>query len=205
MRSSYTYRLFALALFFLAAPCARADQISWSYDFSTSSSSVQANVATADNAHVEMSTLSGTLTGTLPTSATITAVNLQAISSASTASAAQFKDAEYTLTMQLTDLSSGLKAAVTFEGILNGTVSASGTSLKNEFIGQTEFSFDLNHHVYAISIGDFKAPGAPGSGDLGSISVEISIHHNPEPSSLLLGVLGFPALAYLRRRRRASR
>jgi hypothetical protein len=141
------------------------------------------------------------MTGSLPTVATITAVNLQAFSRASAIDPSVFKDAEYSLIMRFTDLSSGLTAAVTFEGVLNGTVSASGASLKNTFIGQTEYSFNLNHHIYDISIGDFKAPGAPGSDNLGSITVDVSIHHNPEPSALVLGALSLPGLAWLRRRR----
>jgi hypothetical protein len=199
MRSSYTYRLLALALFLLSAPRALADQISWSYDFSMSPSTVQAS--SGGSGQVDFTTLSGSMTSTLPTAATLTAVNLHAVSAAAAANPARFNDAEYTLTMHFTDLSSGLKATVTFEGVLNGTVSASGTSLKNTFLGQTEYAFDLNHHVYDISIGDFRAPGAHGSDDLGSISVEVSLHHNPEPSSLVLGALALPALAYLRRRR----
>ena len=80
-------------------------------------------------------------------------------------------------------------------------ISASGTSLKNQFIGQKDFSFNLNHHIYDISIGGFKAPGAPGSGDLGSIAVHVSVHHNPEPSAFLLAAVGLPAVTLLRRRR----
>jgi hypothetical protein len=196
-----TLRLLALALFAMAAPVARADQISWSYGFAQSTDNVP---AVANSARITFSPLSGTLTGTLPTAATITAVNLQAFSTASAANPAKFSDAEYTLIMRFTDLSSGLTAALTFEGVLNGTVSASGTSLHNTFVGQTQYSFNLDHHIYDISIGDFKAPGAPGSGDLGSITVDVSIHHNPEPSALVLGALGLPGLAWLRRRKRVS-
>jgi hypothetical protein len=197
-----TLRLLALALFTLAAPTARADQISWSYGFAQSTDTVFANASSGDGGRVVMSPLSGSVTSSIPTAATITAVNLQAFSGASAIDPSRFKDAEYTLIMRFTDLSSGLTAAVTFEGILNGTVSASGASLHNTFVGQTQYSFNLNHHIYDISIGDFKAPGGPGSGDLGSITVDVSIHHNPEPSALVLGALGLPGLAWLRRRKR---
>jgi hypothetical protein len=206
MRKLTILRLSVVALLLSFAPSARADQISWSYSFTESSTAIQSNGAitasTSPSGEIMITPLQGTLTGTLPTSATITAANLTALSSASVKSPAQFSDAEYTLIMKLTDLSSGLTVAVTFEGVLNGTVSASGTSLSNSFIGPTSFSYNLNHHIYDISIGNFQAPGAPGSGDLGSIAVDVTVHHNPEPSSLILGALGLPAVGLLRRRRR---
>jgi hypothetical protein len=203
MRTPTILRLSALSLIVLAGGRARADQISWSYGFSQSTTTIASNASSDVTGSVVLTPFTGTLTSSLPSSATITAVNLEALSSASAKNPAQFTNAEYTLIMRFTDLSSGLTAAVTFEGVLNGTVSASGASLNNSFIGQTAFSFDLNHHVYDISIGDFRAPGAPGSGDLGSISVDVELHHNPEPSSLLLGALGMPAFGiFLRRWRR---
>ena len=201
MRSRAFLRFGVVAVLFLAGVRARADQISWSYDFSMSTGTVHNNADTGDRGHVALTPFSGTLTGAVPTSATITAVNLTALSGASAQDPAHFNNAEYTLVMKLTDVSSGLVAAATFEGELNGTISASGTNLTNTFLGQKTYQFDLNHHIYDISIGAFTAPGAPGSGDLGSIAVDVSIHHNPEPSSLILAGLALPALALLRRRR----
>jgi hypothetical protein len=201
MRNLTFFRLFVVSLTCLASSQVRADQISWSYDFSLSTDAIHSTATTDGTGRIVLTPFNGTLTGALPGSATITAVNLEAISSAAANNPAQFNGAEYTLTMKLTDQSSGLTAAVTFEGVLNGTVSASGSSLTNKFIGQTTYAFDLNHHIYNISVGKFTAPGAPGSGDLGGIDVNVSIHHNPEPSSLLLGMIGMPALAFLRRRR----
>jgi hypothetical protein len=197
MRTQTLVVVAAVALIVSAKSQVRADQISWSYGFSLSSTSIKSNESSDS---ISITPLSGTLTGTLPTAATITAVNLQTIANASAKDPAVFSNAEYTLTMRLTDLSSGLTAAVTFEGMLNGTLSASGASLTNEFVGQKTFSFNLNHHIYDISIGSFTAPGSPGSGDLGSIDVNVSIHHNPEPSSFLLGALGLPAFGFMARR-----
>ncbi len=201
MRPPTPRQLAAVALLLLAAPRLRADQISWGYNFDWGTSAVHNNADADDRGRVAFSPLQGTLTGTLPTSATITAVNLEAFSKAAAGDPAHFKNAEYTLVMRLTDASSGLTAAVTFEGVLNGTVSASGTSLRNTFVGQTEYTFNLDHHIYDISVGNFKAPGAPGSGDLGSIAVDVSVHHNPEPSALVLAALGLPALGFFRRGR----
>jgi hypothetical protein len=201
MRKPTILRLSVVALLLSTASLARGDQISWSYGFAQGTSTIQSNVATSGSGEIVLTPFQGTLTNTLPTSATITAVNLSALSNASSRNPAQFSDAEYTLIMRLTDNSSGLTTVVTFEGVLNGTVSASGSSLENSFVGQTSFSYNLNHHIYDISIGQFKPPGAPGSGDLGSISVDITIHHNPEPTAFLLGSLGVPALGLLLRRR----
>jgi hypothetical protein len=202
-----TLQLVAIALLLSAAARARADQISWSYSFSASSSTIQSNGAADDAGYISVSAVQGTLTGTLPMATSITAANLEAFSTASAKTPATFNNVEYTLTMKLTDLSSGLQAAVTFEGVLNGTVSASGSSLTNKFVGQTSFSYNLNHHIYDISIGNFQQPGAPGSAGatgLGSIDINVTVHHNPEPSSLLLGALGLPALGLFRKRRRPA-
>ena len=170
--------------------------------FFVDSSTVQANGSDGAAGSVVLTPFSGTLTGGLPSAATITAVNLEALSSASANNPAQFVGAEYTLTMRLKDLSSGLTAAVTFEGSLNGTISAGSTSLRNTFEGQTEFSFNLNHHIYDISIGKFTAPTATGTDGLGSIGIDVSVRHNPEPSSFILAAFGLSAFGYFRQRRR---
>jgi hypothetical protein len=197
MNAPTTLRLSAFALLMFAVPSVRADQISWNYDFS-STTSVQSTGAPGS---VVLTPFKGSITGSEPMMTTITAANLQAFSSAAAGNPARFNNAEYTLTMRLTDASSGLAVAVTFEGVLNGTVSAAGSSLTNTFIGQKSFTYNLDHHIYDIAVGFVKDPGAPGSGDLGRINVNVSVHHNPEPSSLLLCALGVPALGLFRRRR----
>lgn len=201
MNAPKTLGLAAVALLLLATPSVTADQISWSYGFDSSTTTVQSNGGPADSGYVTLTPFKGSITGNEPMVTTITAANLQAFTTATAGNPARFNNAEYTLTMRLTDLSSGLSVAVSFEGVINGTISSTGASLTNSFIGQTSFSYDLNHHIYDITVGYVKDPSAPGSTDLGSININVSVHHNPEPSSFLLGALGLPALGFFRRRR----
>jgi hypothetical protein len=61
---------------------------------------------------------------------------------------------------------------------------------------------NLNHHIYDISMGEFTAPEGTGTGELGSIAVDISIRHNPEPSSIVLAAISVSAFGCRRLTRR---
>jgi hypothetical protein len=111
---------------------------------------------------------------------------------------AHFHDTPFTLTFAIHD--GHVPGAITFSGVLNGTLRAlpggqEKSSMSIDWIGATTKSLDLNHHIYTLSISGFTRTGTlPDPDELGRIDVEIHVRHNPEPASLVLGLLALPAL-----------
>ena len=111
---------------------------------------------------------------------------------------ALFHDTPFTLTFAIHD--GHVPGAITFSGLLNGTLTAlpegqEKSSMSIDWIGATTKSLDLNHHIYTLSISGFTRTGTlPNPDELGRIDVEIHVRHNPEPASLVLGLLALPAL-----------
>lgn len=196
MRRFSFFALFAAAVL-VSAQQARADQISWSYDFSLSSTVVHSNADPDERGRIVLRTTKGVVTG----DSTITAATLDAFSHAAPGDKAHFIDAEFTLIMHFTDLKSGLSAAVTFIGALEGTISSHSSSIHNDWIGPTEYIIDLGHHLYDIKVGAFAPPGIPGTRSYGSIDVNVKVRDNPEPTGLLLAGFGLPLLGLARRKR----
>lgn len=121
---------------------------------------------------------------------------------ASTASNPQTVDVPFTINLRLSDHSSGLSGFVTFSGDLEGTIWKGGSSLSPQFVSKTE-TVDIDYHVYTVTFESFTAP--QGLDHPGKFVFDVSVQHNPEPSSLLLAGIGAPFFGLvLRRRRRGS-
>jgi PEP-CTERM motif len=147
-------------------------------------------------------------------SSDIEATNIKVFSDASPFHEALFtnpggKDT-YTLTMFLLDVDSGKSKTLTFSGILTGSISMFSSNLANQFVGPTTQQFDLGTNQYTVTFGPYTPPGPPGSVNSGAISAHASvtvteIQKTPEPSTLLLALLGAPAIGYRVWRRRRDR
>lgn len=194
-------RLCTLALLFLAAPQARADLISWSYDWSFSTDQVKANAGSGD--HGKILLLAGGLHHAAGSS-DIAAINLKTVSNASASDPAKFTDRPYSLILFIRDQQSGLRGAVTFSGVFSGTLSAHSASIKNLFTSPTTEMLHLGHHIYTITVGHFSPPGPPNSPNLGGIGAHVSVSNNPEPSALVLAGVGVPLFGLMLRRRRKA-
>ncbi|MHB1422950.1 MAG: hypothetical protein ACYC3I_07110 [Gemmataceae bacterium] len=181
---------------------AHAELIQWSYSWSRSPTQVSAN--SPGTGYIS-------LTDQPLTSATgnsyIVATNLQAHSTASVQNPDVFTNKTYTLSLFLQDQDSGKSGTVAFTGAFNGTLTAESSNISNTFLGSTTKSLALGDHLYTVAIGPYSAPGPTGAVNSGSIAARAevtvsTILHLPEPSSVVLALLGAGCgLACVRRRR----
>src|SRR5262249_5182963 len=139
----------------------------------------------------------------------IVATNLKTFSDADPDHPATFTDKAYSLTLYILDVQSGQTGTLQFGGLLNGVVSAFSAEVKNQFTGPTSGSLLLGHTFYQVAMTPYRPPGPPGEGVQGAIGTHArvtvtEILKTPEPSALLLALLGTPLAGYRVWRRRRS-
>jgi hypothetical protein len=139
-----------------------------------------------------------------PFTSTDLSTKLFAFSSASIGNPQQVKDAPFSLVMNVTDLKSGISGAVTFTGTLDGKIWSSGSTLTATFNSAMDQQLHLGHDIYNVAFESFVPPSGNGPNEFGSFVFDVSVHHNPEPSSLVLAAIGVPLFGMIRRRRRKS-
>ncbi len=212
-RSSFLYA----SLVLLLPAAARAELISWSYDWGSSTASVAAGGAGTGG--INLSTPTGNVVG----GSDIVAANLSTFSAALPGSPDTFTNTLYNLNIKVTDAASGLSGLINFSGKFNGTVTPTSANVTTTFDSPTTKSIHLGSNTYQVTLGPYTAPGAPGATTTGSIGAHVNItpdvgqpppppppaHDTPEPSSLVLtslGLLGVGGKAWQswRRGRRAS-
>lgn len=197
--------LFAVSLAFLlfAGASARAGFVNWSYNWSR----VPADVISADAFGTSRLSLSDEPLGHGTNNSDIVATNIRTFSNAPRANPNNFLDAAYSLTLRLTDDTSGATGTLSFTGVFSGTLSASSADISTAFTSPTTQSVVLGNNKYIVTIGDYSPPGPPGINNAGSIgaSVEViagdpdpgPINDVPEPSTVMLSGLGLSFLGML--------
>jgi hypothetical protein len=198
--------LAALALLLLAGARANADFIQWSYNWDRNPVSVL-----SDSGNGSVAFTNEPLKNATGSSDTV-ATNLKA-SSLAPASAPDTltSTGNYSLTLTLTDTTSGQSGTATFSGKLSGTFSKDSANITNQFLSPTTVTLFLGQNSYVVTIGPYSPPGPPDSTNFGSIAAHVdasAIHITntaPEPSTLLLGLFGLSgAGAFSWRKRRVS-
>jgi hypothetical protein len=199
-----------LALGWLLAvnPPARAEQISWGFDWDRSPVAVRAGTGGVAFTNEP----NGFATG----NSDVVATNLKVFSSATSANADVFGPTggkySLTLTLTLTDLESRKVGALTFTGQLQGQFSKDEANVTNHFTGpRTEF-LRLGTTLITVTMVSYSPPGPPSQANAGSITAHVTVSPliqgggTPEPSSLLLGCVALTGVggAVWRARRKAS-
>jgi hypothetical protein len=187
-----------LAVLVFMPNAARADLIHWTYDWSASPRTINAN---------SPGTGTITLTNEAHNSATgdsdIVATNLRVHSNATSANPDIFSKKSYSLTLVLTDTASGASGTLVFTGQLSGTATVGSANITNTFTGIGVQSMVLGDNQYTVAIGPFTPPGPPNAINSGSIGAhaKVVIHHLPEPGAIVLGSIGISllGLTWLRR------
>jgi hypothetical protein len=199
----------AVALVFLLAACspARADWIPWTYSWSNNPDTILAdNPAGGGKISLSDETSNAAVGNT-----DIVATNIHTFSTAPQTAPDTFTNKAYTLTLHLTDTTSGQSGTAVFSGEFNGTLTATSSNITNAFTGATTAVLDLGANQYTVKLTAYTPPGPSGSVNAGAISAHASVvvepitivAQSPEPPALLLAVCGVPlAVPYLRRVRR---
>ena len=191
--------LAALALLLLAGNRGRADFIQWSYNWNINPISV---LSDSGNGSVSFTNQPAqTASGNSDTVAT----NLKANSLADPKTPDTLSNTgAYSLTLSLTDSTSGQTGTLTFSGKLSGSFSKDSANITNQFNSPTVQTLFLGNNSYTVSIGPYSPPGPPDSTNLGSIAAHVDVsslsptnNPSPEPSTLLLGLFGLTSVGAL--------
>jgi hypothetical protein len=181
-------RLFALALAvcLLAGARARADFVSWQYNWTPSATQIL-----ADNPTMGSITLSNEPGGSAVNNTYIVATNIKTASTADPSNPATFTNKAYGLALTILDDASNKSGTMTFAGTFSGTLSNRSAIIMNNFTGPQTQSVQLGSHLYTVQIGPFAPPGPPTANISGSISAlaNVSVKDVPEPSTLVLSGL----------------
>lgn len=199
--------LLALGLGLIVSSALQAGPLDWSYKWNVSPLAVPAD----GGGSISLTNLiSGANTGT----SSVIATNLVTNSSVLSPSVENFDESStYTLTMTLTDTTSGLSDTFAFDGHFEGTLSKTSSNIDNFFDSLTSITKTIGANEYTVVIGPYVAPGSPESGGQGSIGAKVFVERkeqppgdpkdSPEPSTLLLSGLGMSLMGLVYRRKKA--
>jgi hypothetical protein len=193
-----TLSITALVFLFLGASTARADLISWGYQWTANPTSVTAGGGSvsliADGMNFPI------------TSSDVVAAALQVNSSASATAPDTFgpHDGNYSLKIDLLDIASGKTGSLTFTGQMQGSFSLTSANVSNTFLAPATQSLRLGDTLFTVALNAYTPPGPANEGNKGSIGATVIVANVPEPATLMLAALGFgmAGLAGWRSRRR---
>jgi hypothetical protein len=195
----------AVIVWLLAPGPARAAFIKWKYAWAGDPSIVYSDAS--KTSYLTLTEQPGLSDASGSTD--IVATNLKTFSDADPDHQATFTDKPYTLTLYILDVQSGQSGTLQFGGLLNGVVSAFSADVKNQFTGATSGSLLLGTSFYQVQMTTYTPPGPPGEDAQGAIGAHAQVTvtqilKTPEPSSLLLALLGSPLVGYRAWRRRRA-
>ena len=201
----------ALTALLVVGAQARAENIAWTYNWTATPAAVFSDDGTG------AVTMSNEPTRNATNGTYTVATNLKVISSADADHAEHLnKNGTYTLSLVLTDKDSGKSATLTFTAKLSGSFSAGTSNITSSnplstHTGTTVESVTIGKHTYTVSFYSFSPPGPTQASNLGSITFRVDvgnahIRDNPEPTSMLLSLLGlsFAGASWRMRRRRVA-
>jgi hypothetical protein len=178
----------------LLAGGARAEFISWSYNWTPTVSAVP-----ADSPGTGKILLTNEATGSAINSSDIVATDIRTVSTAPYNKPDTFTSAPYGLALTITDKASNASGTVTFTGVFNGTLTALSSNITNTFTGPQVQVLQLGSNSYTITMGNYTPPPPPGAVNAGAISAyaQVAVQSGtqgppplPEPSTLVLAGLG---------------
>jgi hypothetical protein len=189
----------------LAGGAARADFISWSYNWSRS----PGVIASDNHPATGYITLTDESLKNAVGDSNIVATNLRTYSTATAADPDRFTAKVYTLTLFLLDQDSGRSTTLRFTGQFDGTLTSASANIQNTFLGPTTQTVVLGDHLYTVTLDHYSPPGPTGAVNSGSISAHATItvatvFQQPEPGTLVLACLGAGLLALAGRRGRRA-
>jgi len=205
-----------IGLSLLGPSAARADLITWGFNWSGSPTSVAGDPGATGGIFL-LDPQPGHGQGSMALSGT----QLQVFSSAPAGTLDHFTNRPYTETLTITDDASHASGTLTFTGLFNGTLSPSQANILNTFTGKTIQTLLLGTHLYTVNLDKYIPPTPTSAGSFGAdVTVTPNTtggggggnngggsgggggdHHAPEPSSLILTGIGLATfgVAYWKR------
>ena len=208
-----------LGLSLLGPAAARADLITWSFNWSGSPTTVPADAGGTGGVFL-LDPQPGHGQGSLE----IKGTQLQLFSAAPAGMLDKLTNKPYSLDLSLTDGASQKSGKLTFTGLLNGSFSSSQANILNTFTGKTTKVLLLGRHLYTVFLDKFIPPSPTSAGEFDAhVSIATNFRgycrtnggggsgtgsggggpHAPEPSSLLLAGLGLTSLVAMFRKKSA--
>jgi hypothetical protein len=194
----------ALAAVLLGTSTARANLISWGYNWAPGSPTVTTGTGGVSFSNEPSHVAVGT--------SVVVASNLDVFSSAKPGKPDTFGalQGNYSLTVTLTDIATSSTGSLTFTGQLQGNFSNASANVTNTFTGPTTQAITIGNTVFTVTMGYYPPPGPPGSLNHGSIAATVAVAPGdhiarvPEPSTMALAGIGvgLAGLGAWRRRRR---
>jgi hypothetical protein len=182
---------------------ARADFVSWTYNFGRSPVAVPAGGSATGGL-----SLTDESTHQADGTSDIVATNIRAFSSAPRNHPDTFTNSPYALSMFLKDNASGQSTTLVFHGVFKGIISATSANVTTTFTAPLTETVKLGANFYTVNLGNYAPPGPPDASNAGSISAHVAVNEftpppptggggtgqAPEPSTLLLSCLGLSGM-----------
>jgi hypothetical protein len=210
MKRSVSVFTGALAALLLAGTSARAADIPWSFNWTPSTTKLISSGGPTN--YLSISNEPG---GTAAGNSNSVATNLRVFSDAPpiTLGSPTFTGSTPVgFNLALTDTTSGVVHNFLYTIQFGGYINSHAAAVTANFVGPTSFTdVQIGGNLYTVNMPSYTPPGAPGSSNSGSVSVQISVRpvdvqKTPEPSTMALSCVGlsFLGLVGWRKRRQAA-
>jgi hypothetical protein len=197
----------ALTLLVLADTSARADLISWGYNWEPSSTKVVANGGGSGYLAV-----TDEPANTAAGSSNTVVTNIHAVSTAPYNTPDMFSHTAISFVLQLKDIPSKATATVTFTGYFSGMITGNSSNIQLTITSPKTDTVTLGGNTYSVAIGNYTPPGPSGATNAGSLNAFVTVTPGnggggvvsgvPEPSTAMLAGLALPCLGWFQWRKR---
>jgi len=204
----------ALAALLLAGSSARADFVQWRYNWTPSTLKVVSDTSPTSYVQLTNEPINKPTGVQASGDSDIQMTNVKVVSDATRAHPDLFTlSTPVSFSLKLTDVASGLSTNLLFAIKFSGDVSTDSSHLRVDpaSLGTMYTNIQLGNNIYNVANVSYTPPGPPGSDNSGSIAATVTVRpvniaKAPEPSTMVLSVVGlsFLGLSSWRKRRQKT-
>jgi len=213
-RSSVALFTGAIAALLFAGPSARADFVQWRYNWTPSTLKVVSSTSPTTFVNLTNEPIGLPAGRQVSGDSDIQMTNIKVSSDAPRAHPDLFTASSPVLfSLRLTDVASGAFTDLKFNVMFGGDVSALSSHLRVDpaSLATTYNNITLGNNVYTVGNVSYTPPGPPSTDNSGSIAATVTVRpvniaKAPEPSTMVLSVVGlsFLGLSSWRKRRQKA-